>query len=181
MRLLVSWLRDFVDVKASAEEIGEGLGLRGFELAAIEPFGDGDAVIDFEITANRPDCLSVIGLAREVSTLYDLPLKPVRLTPSPAAGFAGSARVVVVSGHPEPAMQGRSADTASQSRPSTPVAVFGCVRLRSHHRRTGIVPAVCGGSRRGHRGQLACLDDDAAAGGRRAVDQLRLSTSPTTC
>ncbi len=62
---------------ASAEEIGEGLGLRGFELAGIEPFGDGDAVIDFEITANRPDCLSVLGLAREVSTLYDLPLKPL--------------------------------------------------------------------------------------------------------
>jgi hypothetical protein len=83
MRLLVSWLRDFVDVTASAEEIGEGLGLRGFELAAIEPFGDGDAVIDFEITANRPDCLSVIGLAREVSTLYDLPLKPLLDPPRP--------------------------------------------------------------------------------------------------
>jgi len=82
MRLLVSWLRDFVEVQASAEEIGERLGLRGFELAAIEPFGNGDAVIDFEITANRPDCLSVVGLAREVATLYDLPLKPVRLPAS---------------------------------------------------------------------------------------------------
>ena len=27
-------------------------------------------VIDFEITANRPDCLSVIGMAREVATQY---------------------------------------------------------------------------------------------------------------
>jgi phenylalanyl-tRNA synthetase beta chain len=79
MRLLVSWLREFVDVTASAEEIGEGLGLRGFALEGIEPFGDGDAVIDFEITANRPDCLSVLGLAREVATLYDLPLKPTWL------------------------------------------------------------------------------------------------------
>jgi phenylalanyl-tRNA synthetase beta chain len=33
-----------------------------------------DAVIDFEITANRPDCLSVLGLAREVATAYDLPI-----------------------------------------------------------------------------------------------------------
>jgi len=81
MRLLVSWLREFVDVTASPEEIGAGLGLRGFELAGIEPFGDGDAVIDFEITANRPDCLSVIGLAREVSVLYNLPLKPIRFGP----------------------------------------------------------------------------------------------------
>src|SRR6266487_4087391 len=82
MRLLVSWLRDFVDVTASAEEIGDRLGLRGFELAGIEPFGDGDAVIDFEVTANRPDCLSVIGLAREVAVMYGLPLK-VRLEPDP--------------------------------------------------------------------------------------------------
>ena len=75
MRLLVSWLRDFVDVTASGEEIADGLGLRGFEVAAIEPVGDGDTVIDFEVTANRPDCLSVLGLAREVATLYDRPLR----------------------------------------------------------------------------------------------------------
>src|SRR4051794_23134731 len=81
MRLLVSWLRDFVDVDASADAIGEGLGIRGFELAGIEPVGDGDAVIDFEITANRPDCLSVIGLAREVAALYDLPVNDERLRP----------------------------------------------------------------------------------------------------
>ena len=86
MRLLVSWLRDFVDVKASAEEIGEGLGLRGFELAGIETVGDNDAVIDFEITANRPDCLSVVGLAREVAALYDLPVREVRLKADPTTG-----------------------------------------------------------------------------------------------
>src|SRR5580704_16497937 len=73
MRLLVSWLRDFVDVTASGEDIAEGLSLRGFEVASVERRGD-DAVIDLEITANRPDCLSVLGLAREVATLYDLPL-----------------------------------------------------------------------------------------------------------
>src|SRR5205809_1884603 len=73
MRLVLSWLKEFVDVKASAEEIAEKIGLRGFEVAAIEPI-DGDAVIDFEITANRPDCLSVLGLAREVATAFDAPL-----------------------------------------------------------------------------------------------------------
>ena len=81
MRLLVSWVRDFVDVTASGEDIAEGLALRGFEVASVERRGD-DAVIDFEITANRPDCLSVLGLAREVATLYDLPLA----LPSLAAG-----------------------------------------------------------------------------------------------
>jgi phenylalanyl-tRNA synthetase beta chain len=74
MRVLVSWLRDFVEVAAPAEEIASGLGLRGFEVAAVEPLDHGDGVIDFEVTANRPDCLSVLGFAREVSTLYDRPL-----------------------------------------------------------------------------------------------------------
>jgi phenylalanyl-tRNA synthetase beta chain len=73
MRLVLSWLKEFVDVKAPADEIAEKIGLRGFEVAAIEHL-DGDAVIDFEITANRPDCLSVLGLAREVATAFDAPL-----------------------------------------------------------------------------------------------------------
>ncbi len=33
-----------------------------------------DTVVDFEITPNRPDCLSVIGLAREASASFDTPL-----------------------------------------------------------------------------------------------------------
>ena len=33
-----------------------------------------DHVVEFEITPNRPDCLSVIGLAREVSATFDAPL-----------------------------------------------------------------------------------------------------------
>ena len=73
MRLVLSWLREFVDVEAPAEEIAGTLALRGFEVASIEPL-DSDAVIDFEVTANRPDALSVLGLAREVATAYDVPV-----------------------------------------------------------------------------------------------------------
>ena len=36
--------------------------------------GADDHVVEFEITPNRPDCLSVIGLAREVSATFDVPL-----------------------------------------------------------------------------------------------------------
>ena len=74
MRLVLSWLKEFVDVDASADEIAATLGLRGFEVASVETLDGRDAVIDFEITANRPDCLSVLGLAREVSTAFDRPL-----------------------------------------------------------------------------------------------------------
>ena len=40
-----------------------------------EALGLDDTVVDFEITSNRPDCLSVIGLAREVAATYHKPLK----------------------------------------------------------------------------------------------------------
>ena len=75
MKILVSWLREFVDVSHSAEELAAALSVRGFAVEGIEAVGDGDAVIDFEVTANRPDCMSVIGIAREVATTYGLKLK----------------------------------------------------------------------------------------------------------
>ncbi|MEP7117653.1 MAG: phenylalanine--tRNA ligase subunit beta, partial [Acidobacteriota bacterium] len=92
MRVLYSWLRDFVDVTDGPAEIGRRLSLRGLALEGIEPAPPGDAppgtapvaedaVLDFDVTANRPDCMSVLGIAREVATLYGLPLR----VPSAAA------------------------------------------------------------------------------------------------
>ncbi len=40
-----------------------------------EAIGLNDVVTEFEITSNRPDCMSIIGLARETAATYDLPLK----------------------------------------------------------------------------------------------------------
>lgn len=37
--------------------------------------GNHDTVVDFEITNNRPDCYSVIGLAREAAAAFDLPMR----------------------------------------------------------------------------------------------------------
>ena len=85
MKVLVSWLRELVAVPVGIEALAERLHLAGFELASITPVDpvpgpDGpttgpDAVIDFEITANRPDALSLAGFAREVAALYDVPLR----------------------------------------------------------------------------------------------------------
>ena len=70
MKVLVSWLKDLVDVPVDATTLAHDLHMTGFEVASVEPVGADDAVIDFEITANRPDCLSLVGLAREVATRY---------------------------------------------------------------------------------------------------------------
>jgi phenylalanyl-tRNA synthetase beta chain len=95
MRLVISWLRDFVDVKASPQEIADTIGLRGFEVAAIEPLDAGDAVIDFEVTANRPDCLSVMGLAREVATAFQIPYAPTHVTGGAAVPTGDNDRIRV--------------------------------------------------------------------------------------
>ena len=76
MKLPLEWLRDFVDAPADVRLVAERLAACGFEVASVEmdKMGEG-GVIDLEVTANRPDCLTVSGLAREVATAFDLPLK----------------------------------------------------------------------------------------------------------
>jgi len=107
VKVLVSWLRELVDVPVGIEALAERLHLAGFELASITPLdpvpgpagptAGPDAVIDFEITANRPDALSVAGFAREVAALYDVPLR-FRPAPLPAGAHpsaVGPLRVTI--------------------------------------------------------------------------------------
>ena len=80
MKVAYNWLQEFVDVTAPAEEIASRLALSGTNIAAIESGAHG-AVLDAEVTSNRPDCLGMLGIAREISAIYRLPLKPVAPKP----------------------------------------------------------------------------------------------------
>jgi phenylalanyl-tRNA synthetase beta chain len=88
MKVVYNWLKDFADVTASAEELASRLALSGTNIAGVEKNVLG-GVIDAEITSNRPDCLGVYGIAREVSAIYKLPLKSV--APKPAESAAAKA------------------------------------------------------------------------------------------
>ena len=83
MKVPVSWLREFVDVPADPAAVAARMASCGF---AVEDL-TGD-VIDFEITANRPDCLSVYGLAREAATAFTVDLKAPELVPTPDGATA---------------------------------------------------------------------------------------------
>jgi phenylalanyl-tRNA synthetase beta chain len=78
MKVTYSWLKKFVDLKISPEKLAEGLTMAGLEVVALEKFGE-DSVLEIEITSNRPDWLSVLGVAREVSAIYGYKLKMPRL------------------------------------------------------------------------------------------------------
>ena len=82
MKVSLSWLRDFVDVPGSAEEIGATMSVRGLALEGIETHGE-DEALDFDVAANRPDCLSVRGVAREIATAYGLELRDRATQPPP--------------------------------------------------------------------------------------------------
>lgn len=66
MLIPVSWLRDYIKTDLSAESIGHILMMAGFEVDAIRNIS-GEQVIELSITANRIDCLSMIGIAREIA------------------------------------------------------------------------------------------------------------------
>jgi phenylalanyl-tRNA synthetase beta chain len=65
MKISLNWLRDYVETDLKAEQIAEILSNLGLPCEGIERLAD-DVVIDVEVTSNRGDCLSHIGIAREL-------------------------------------------------------------------------------------------------------------------
>ena len=76
MEVVYNWLKEFVDVTASPADLRARLSLAGVAVDSIEETAAGP-VLDAEVTANRPDCLGHLGIAREVAAIYRLPLKPL--------------------------------------------------------------------------------------------------------
>ncbi len=68
IKIVDSWLREFLDTKASVSEIAKQLSLTSVSVERTEKIGD-DHVYDIEITTNRPDLMSMSGIAKEASAV----------------------------------------------------------------------------------------------------------------
>ena len=87
----------------SEKELGisenhEGILLLPVDAPLGRPLADhlGDTIFNMEITPNRPDCLSILGLAREIAALTDTPLRPPDLAyPETGAPITGSVTVEI--------------------------------------------------------------------------------------
>jgi phenylalanyl-tRNA synthetase beta chain len=68
MLISYEWLKEFTDTKLKPAELRERLTMVGLAIDAVDEH-NGDAVLDVEVPSNRPDCLSHVGIAREVSVI----------------------------------------------------------------------------------------------------------------
>ena len=84
MKVIYNWLKEFVEVTAPPNDVASRLALSGTNIGSVEN-GPHGAVIDAEVGSNRPDCLGLYGIARELSSVYKLPLKPVSPKPAESA------------------------------------------------------------------------------------------------
>lgn len=66
MNISLRWLNQYLQPHVSAAEAEAFLTEMGFPLESVTPGAGGDALLDVEVTSNRGDCLSHVGLAREI-------------------------------------------------------------------------------------------------------------------
>ena len=74
MNISLDWLSDYLPQVPPAADAAEALTMGGFPVEHVETVGT-DAVLDVEVTSNRPDLLSHLGVARELAALMNLEAK----------------------------------------------------------------------------------------------------------
>ncbi|MEP6850739.1 MAG: phenylalanine--tRNA ligase subunit beta [Acidobacteriota bacterium] len=95
MNISYNWLKDLIDIDLSPDETAKALTRVGLAVEGVHPHGD-DFVLDVDLTSNRPDCLSHLGVARELSVIIKAETRSVGSVPSASAKTAvNSGRVTI--------------------------------------------------------------------------------------
>jgi phenylalanyl-tRNA synthetase beta chain len=90
-----NWLKEYVRLDMPVETLTERLMMAGLNLEEVADVED-DMAIDLEVTSNRPDCLSHIGIAREVAGLFNRALQLPPATPAAKGPATGSLTAVEI-------------------------------------------------------------------------------------
>lgn len=84
MKISYNWLKEFVEIELAPRELATKLTMAGLAVDAVEECG-ADFVLEFDLTSNRPDCLSHLGIAREIAVLTGKPLRLPQISLSETA------------------------------------------------------------------------------------------------
>jgi len=90
------WLKEYVKLDMSQDELELRLTLSGLNHEGTETVVDDDLAIDLEVTSNRPDCLGHIGVAREIAVLWDSELRIPKATPAESGGAVSDITKVTI-------------------------------------------------------------------------------------
>lgn len=74
MKIPLNWLKEYVKLPESVADLTHKLSMVGHMLDKKE-IVDGETIIDLELRGNRADCYSILGIAKEISALYNTPVK----------------------------------------------------------------------------------------------------------
>ncbi len=74
MNISYKWLKDLVEVNLSPQELATKLTNVGLAVEGIREF-ENDFVFDIDLTSNRPDCISHLGVSREIAAIQNAELK----------------------------------------------------------------------------------------------------------
>lgn len=74
MKFLLSWLKEFIELSLPPASLADRLTLAGLEVTSLSSI-DGDWLFEAEVTPNRPDLLSHLGLARETAATLGRPFR----------------------------------------------------------------------------------------------------------
>jgi phenylalanyl-tRNA synthetase beta chain len=76
VNILTKWLRSYVpNITVDDHQLAEDLTLRGIAVEGVHDLGsDNGHLFEMDITTNRVDAMNHYGIAREIATIYNLPL-----------------------------------------------------------------------------------------------------------
>jgi phenylalanyl-tRNA synthetase beta chain len=95
MDISYNWLRDLVEVEEGPRELAERLTMAGLAVDAVKE-EEGDFVLEFDLTSNRPDCLSHLGVAREAAALLGVSVRLPGTETDRVEGRAGELTAVEI-------------------------------------------------------------------------------------
>ncbi len=74
MLIPLTWLKDYVDIKIPLKDLMWKMTEAGLTCEATKKVGD-ETILDVEVTPNRPDWMSILGVAREIAAIQGVKVK----------------------------------------------------------------------------------------------------------
>ncbi len=175
MRVLLSWLCDYVEWTGTGPELARVLTEVGLAVSRVEPLDHSDAILEIDVTSNRGDCMSHLGISRELGAALGQACRSVVLPDAPrVTAEVPPARLVAVDVEASDLCTAYCARTIEEVAPGAPTPSWIGRRLaRLGHRSVNAVVDITNFVLLARGQPLHAFDRDRIRGGRIVVRRSR--------